>query len=318
DNSTRLVFLNPKNNGDTLSVNNENDFLLNWCWLNKNNSMVDEDYIANNNIEKYVVSIQKSGKGINNLSYSKELTRNSGEQLIISYLQLTKEEALNIGLEDGQSYTATVDVLNYANQLVKKVESPNFIFTIADDEEPTINIPVQALINYSFKGYPEIFPVINSEVIIEAFSTPRNETLNTTKYKTTNKPSSNKNTYNESFSIASLVARTNSMGQLDTTISIPEQYLKTDSIAFRIKLANDYYVDNNFELNYLNPSNGNLQVNFGTLTAKTYAYSLKLNVKKEFTNYKITRNESGVEVSLTDQESISIFGSSNQTSDQFQ
>ncbi|HNW50350.1 MAG TPA: hypothetical protein PKH79_04655, partial [Prolixibacteraceae bacterium] len=240
---------------------------------------------------------------------------------IQNHLQLTKDEALDAGFEDGETYKAFVSVFNHSNQLVKYVESPEFVFQIINDEAPVVKVPIQAVINYGFKNYPDIFPVSNSEVIIDAFKIKSSQNVSNKLLKSNSKYR-NKLTEiingEDYVKIASVVATTSSFGQLDTIIEVPLPYFETDSVAFRIRLANGYYVDKDFKLLFLKAASEDKTANFGTLTAKTYAYSLKLNVKKEFTSYKVVKNEKGVTVSMDEGTSVSLQGSSNQTDDQKQ
>ena len=327
--SINLVFLNPQQNSDTIEVNNENNLMMSWCWIKTTDSgkeFADQDVIAKRDLQKYVLTIEKSGSGSSDFSFSKEFEKIDSTGLIKNNFDLTKEEALSAGFEDGATYIATLSAYNGSKQKVKEVESPKFLFKLIEDEIPTLKISVQAVINYGFKNYPDIFPVTNSEVIIEAL-VPQNPKANLFKKsgnisKKLNLPSESINGEDLS-KIASVVARTSALGLLDTTIAVPVQYFENDSVAFRIRLANKYYVDKDFKPLYLKldlqDSLKNPIVNFGTLQAKTYAYSLKLNVIKKFALYKIVKDESGVTVSLVkDGTSTPLNGSSNETSDENQ
>lgn len=324
--SIQLTFLNPQQNADTVGVSSDKDLLINWCWITDTNvgsEIVDKEVIEEFDLDKYVFTIKKStGKG-SSFSFEREFLKIDSTGLIKSHLQLSKSEALDAGFEDETMYIANVDVYNSSNQLVKSVASAEFLFKIFKDEIPSIQVPVQAVINYGFKNYPEIFPVSNSEVIIEALV--RKNTENTViQYKKKsikdvgNMPSEALNGI-DYVKIASIVAKTNSFGQLDTIIAVPEQHFETDSVAFRIRLANKYYVDKDFKPLYLKSASEDIIANFGSLTAKTYAYSLRLNVKKQFTKYKIIKDENGVSVALNESETPTVLqGSSNQTNDENQ
>ena len=330
DTESTLMFLSPQekttDEADTLEVNNSNDLLLNWCWAKTISSGLeidDQTVIANNNLQRYVLSIDKINKTGKEFSYSKEFFKDDNTGLIKNNVQLTKADALNAGFEDGVTYRAKLDVYNSSNQQVISAESQDFVFLIIADETPMVKVPVNAVINYGFKNYPEVFPVSNAEVIIDALVVKKpvpaianhlgnafseiifspTEVLNGSEY----------------VKIATTVVTTGSMGQLDSLVAVPEQYFENDSVAFRIRLANNYYVDDDFPLLFVKASSNEIRANFGTLTAKTYAYSLRLNVKKEFTKYKIVQDESGVSVSLDQSETSPLIqGSSNQTTDETQ
>jgi TANFOR domain-containing protein len=324
--SVDFVFLNPSGKSDTLKVNNESDLLLNWCWTKKTNTgtkVADKEIIDGYGLQKYVLTLAKKQKGESNFSFSAEFQKIDSTGLIQNYLQLTKTEALDADFEDGVTYKAIISVFNSSNQLVRTTESPEFVFKIIKDEIPSIQVPVQAIINYGFKNYPDIFPVSNSEVIIEALisqnSKSRLKQVSSNDSKKQNSIPFKLPDGKNYVKIASIVAKTNAFGQLDTIIDVPEQYLESDSVAISIQLANSYYEDKDFKPLYLKKTMENLTANFGTLTAKTYAYSLKLNVKKEFTSYKIVKNKDGVTVSLEGEESsLNLKGSSNKTNDEQQ
>ncbi len=341
------------NNADTLDVNNEKNLLINWCWLKniQTTPQIMNSEIANEkNLLKYVLNIDGiKGK---NFKFKRELSKTDNSQAISqvqnadsltalqlakenSYgnakdyikslvsgngqipvsVQLTEQQALDAGFTDGQEYVATIETFDFQNISISKA-TQNFVFRQIKDEVPMFKIPIQAVINYGFENYPDIFPVSNSEVIIEALR-KRSKKLNTNKviknsqFFSDNLPcKSIKGT--DYIKINSIVAKTNSEGKLDTLIGVPQQYFETDSVAFSIRLANNYYVDNEFEQKYLTLAEAIKKegINFGPLTAKTYAYTLKVNVRKEFTSYTLEKDANSLTVSLAKDDKSNAFNSS--------
>ncbi len=310
-----LIFLNPKKmisgKTDTIKVNNENDMLVNWCWLKTVNAdssiIVDKNIIFAKNIQKYKLSIEKVKKVRSEKSsfvFNREFLKTDSTGLISNNLQLTDSQTLVAGFENKATYKATIKVIDFKNQVVETKVSPDFVFRRIADETTAFNIPVQAVISYNFKEYPEIYPVINSEVTIEAFKMQNSKSAANTQNPASGNlfsslPAEAIDGVNY-VKIASEVVTTDSIGKISAKFSIPAKYFDTDSVAYRIKIANPYFVDNDFEVIQIPVALKDSIVNFGNLVAKTYAYRLKLNVKKQFTKYNLVRSDDGLTVSLTE------------------
>lgn len=324
-----IVFLNPKKteNGkpDTLEVNNENDLLLNWCWLKTKNkdtvTVADKEIIQQKDLKKYTFSIERVKTTVKNspaFAYNAEFMKVDSTGMIKNFVQLSDSQAMAAGFVTNDVYRATLRAFDAKNKEVVTLVSPDFVFVKVADETPTFKIPLMATINYGFKNNPEIFPVINSEVTVEAFKMQNSSTsaniIGTDKSKLFNSlPAENIHGINY-VKISSAVFKTDSMGKLSAKLSVPQKYFDTDSISYRIKLANNYYVDKDFGMKTVPVSKKDSTVNFGYLTAKTYAYQLKINVRKEFKSYSLVRDEKGLSVSLTDKENL-FTNSSNQAVD---
>ncbi len=314
--NANFVFLNPKKlesgKKDTLRVNNENDMLINWCWLKKVTvnpdtvTVADSLIIKEKDLKKYTLHIDKvkTFKNDNSIfAYDTEFIKIDKTGMIGNLVQLSDSQATAAGFIDGNTYRATIKAYNTKNQLVTSLESPDFVYKRIPDELPTYKIPILAAINYSFKTYPEMYPVSNSEVTIEALKLQNSNTQanivlgnKTNLFKSLPAESVNGKNF---VKITSVVVKTDSMGKISTNITVPQKYFDTDSISFRIKLANSYYVDKDFKiLNIPVIKKDSFGANFGTLVAKTYAYQLKLNVRKKFTFYDLTRKDNVLTVSL--------------------
>lgn len=308
-----FTFLNPKKlshgKTDTLKVNNENKMLINWAWLKKidaDSSIVDDkNIILAKDIKNYKLSIEKIKKLKSEKSgiiFNRIFTKIDSTGLIENNLQLTDSQALAAGFEHNATYKATIIVVNNQNQEIKKSVSSEFVFQRINDETPTLKIPVQAVINYNFKGFPETYPVSNAEVTIEALKIQNSKSAANLQnassgYLFNNLPSETINGVSY-VKLSSEVVQTDSIGKVNAKFSIPEKYFDADSMAYRIKIANPYFVDKHFGIISKPVSYKDSVINFGNLVAKTYAYKLKLNVIKKFTQYNLVRNDQGLTVNL--------------------
>ncbi len=182
------------------------------------------------------------------------------------------------------------------------------------DGPPMQEISIQAVLKYGFKGFPEIYPVSNTDIIAEALVPVLNSgngdsspliTINDTSYK----------------KIASIALTTDDLGKISSQLPVPVEYMKNGIIYCRLLIGNQYYVDDDFKKEpvlyqdynisaeqasqNLNKGSGYYPqwaegrssfVDFGELTAKTYAYRLNVNVQKRFTSYFLTQDGSKVTV----------------------
>ena len=307
----KLMFLSPrilsnKNAPDTLKVNNQSDLMLNWFWTSNSNlkqstndtlKVNDFKIINDLGVQQYILAINKidvsnkAKKTDKSFSFTKIFTKNQNDS-IQNYLQLTNNEATDAGFEDGTMYKATLNVYDKSLKLLKTELSNNFIFKTIKNEDPLYYIPIQAILKYSFKNFPEIYSIKNSEICIEALKKQQGDNM------LKSLPAiliNNKNYVN----ICSSTLTTDTLGRVATKFAIPQKYFDTDSIYFRLKLSNKYYVDKDFKMISLAVSKkDSLMLSFGSLLAKTYAYQLKLKVTKNFSNYKLTKDEKGLKVEL--------------------
>jgi len=315
---SKFVFLNPisrkDNKTDTVKVNNENDMLINWCWvknITSDSSVVNDlEVINDSHLDKYVLKFKKkesaSGKsGTDNqiFTFSRTFQKSGTTGLFENSLQLNENQTIDAGFEDGAKYQATMDVYDTHNELVIEKTSPTFVFRRIKDEEPTLKIPFQAVVKYGFENYPEIHSVENTEVTIEAFKIQDQQTAikpfeNNENIYLNNLPSEKINGINY-VNIASKVVTTDDKGSISARIPVPKKYFERGSILYRLKINNRFYVDKDFaSITVPVDKKDSFNVNFGQLLAKTYAYSLKLEVKKNFPNYTLTRDQFGLKVEL--------------------
>ncbi len=313
--SSIFTMLNPQkfNTGkiDTLVVNNETNMLMNWAWVKKitNDSSIvdDKNIIQQKQIEKYQLSIEKTKKlksDKQNFVFKRDFMKDVTTKLIENSLQLTDSQALAAGFVDGGQYRATLKAYDTQNKEVGSTASVDFIFRRIANETPTFKIPVQAVVNYNFKDFPESYPVSNSEVIIDALKRQNSKTAANTAstengFLFENLPAENIDGINY-VKIASVTVQTDSLGKILTVLPVPQKYFDTDSVVYRLKIASKYYFDKHFGLIQKPVNYKDSVINFGSLTAKTFAYQLKLNVRKEFTQYNLVRNEQGLTVSLAE------------------
>ena len=305
-----LSFLNPNSQKDTLKANNESNLLINWSWLKQVR-----------NIEKGGMrsvmddSLSQAQKGIVkyelNIMPAKNITANTGQQpflfrreitqtkngVIDSYLSMSAAAADSAGFADGGWYKATLNAYNAHGEVVSSAKSDNFIYRRIKDEIPTYNVPVQAVVKYEFKDFPEIYPACITDVTVEAFTSNAHQSQAAQISQTDSKVAQNSDlpgvlirgkAYTR---VASATATTDSVGRLSLTVPVPQRYFRDDSIYYRVKLDNKYYVDKEFGMKGVSVNTKDSIVSFGQLTAKTYAYSLKLKVSKLFASYTLSSDD---------------------------
>ncbi len=330
--SSIFTLLNPRkfNTGkiDTLVVNNETNMLLNWAWVKKitNDSSVvdDKNMIQQKQIEKYqlnIVKLKKLKSEKQNFAFNRDFFKDNTSGMIENSLQLTDSQALAAGFVDGGQYRATIKAYDTQKKEVGSAGSVDFIFRREADETPVFKIPVQAVIQYNFKGFSESYPVSNSEITIEALKKQNSKTAANTAstdngFLFNNLPAENIDGINY-VKIASVTVQTDSLGKISAVLPISQKYFDTDSVAYRLKIASKYYYDKHFGLFHKPVNYKDSAINFGALTAKTYAYQLKLNVRKEFTQYNLVRDEHGLTVSLAEGTNVAQ-NASNQLGDESQ
>ena len=291
-------FLNPRslNKPDTLKVNDENALLINWGWIKeikKDSSALDDlEQIKNLNLQKYKLTIK-------NTANQKIITQNVFEkdenENIKSFLQMSQDDALKAGFYDNEKYVATIEAIDKTENTYKTFTSNNFVFRKIKGDTAIYDVKIRGVVNYSFKDFPEIYPVKNTEIVIEAFKKISDAS-------NTNTFISKKVKIGQFTSIATKTTTTNEIGAINASIQIPKEYFKADSIYYRLKIGNKYYVDTYFKTVAVSVQKKDDAVEFGTQIAKTYAYKLKLNVQKKFPSYTLTEDEKGLNVALSENE----------------
>ena len=313
DKKAQFAFFNPRDlkKADTIRVNSENNMLLNWGWIKEmseaNKDVVkpfDLEQIKLLNLNNYKLTIRRAFD--NDVLLEKSFEKDNTTGIIKNFLSAPKSDTEKAGFMDGEKYVATIDAYDTGKNLYKTFTSNEFVYkTIADDENYRIRL--NAVVKYDFKGFPEIYPVQNTEVTVEAFISglSKNKLVDSQnalgKYSATLPVAliDNKNY----IKIASHTSKTNVSGTLNDTLKIPKSYFNSDSIYYRLKINNKYYVDTHFPLKAVATSRvDSVAVEFGTQVAKTYAYTLKLNVTKKFGTYLMTKDNKGLTVQLTEAE----------------
>ncbi|MRS02631.1 TANFOR domain-containing protein, partial [bacterium] len=304
---------------DTVEVNMNQDFLINWAWVKTVTSdslaLTDAEMIQSLGIEKYVLDIKriKSNNTASPIAFSFSQTFNKdADGNIANKLQIAREAAKNAGFADGDIYTASIKQLGKTNNQIATYTSPEFVFR--ELKGPLMHeISIQAVLKYSFKGFPELYPVVSTDIIAEAM-VPVNQG-NTD-------PSPVITVKNRSFrKVASIVLTTDDAGKIDSKLPVPVEYMKNDTIYCRLSIGNQYYVDDDFDLKIVTHTDHSVSQNpleqesgqgsgeyykwaegrssfadFGEIVARTYAYRLNLNVQKRFTTYFVSQDGTKVTV----------------------
>ena len=309
DQLSTLTFLSPNSKTDTLKVNNESDLLINWNWLKRAKSyktglvQLDDSAVIRFKIDRYDLSIIPLDKGKNSKSDAPALLtrkiRKKYDGKIDSYLSMSAETADSTGFTNGGNYKAVLKAYDVNDQLVSSITSDRFSYKRLKDDVPMFYVPVQAVVKYSFKGFPDINPVANTEVTVEAFKQNRHN--NTNGFTNGVSPVVVIN-HKEYVSAGKVTGTTDSLGVFQTKVPVPRKYFTgSDSIVYRLKINNQYYVDKSFGMQSIPVwKKDTTLVNFGQLIALTYAYSLKLNVSKAYTSYNLVTDKNNLNVSLGD------------------
>ena len=304
---------------DTVEVNENQDFLINWAWVKTvtadSLALTDAEMIQSLGIEKYVLDIKRTKK--NNtasqatFSFSQTFNKDAGGN-IANKLQITREAAKNAGFADGDVYSASIRHFGKTNNQIATYTSPEFVFR--ELKGPLMqDISVQAVLKYSFKGFPELYPVVSTDIIAEALVPVNQGNAD---------PSPVITVKNRSFrKVASIGLTTDDAGKIDSKLPVPVEYMKNDTIYCRLLIGNQYYVDDDFDLKVVTHTDHSVSqdpseqgsgqgsgeyykwadgrssfADFGEIIAKTYAYRLNLNVQKRFTTYFVSQDGTKVTV----------------------
>jgi hypothetical protein len=250
---------------------------------------------------------------------------------IANHLSMSVAAADSAGFTDGNWYKAVLKAYNAEGKEVGSTTSDDFMYQKIKDETPVYNIPVQASLKYSYQGYGQIYPAGNTDVTVEAMVKSNKITRdmeNTTggfdevfvgkaamkqsSVSGKNLPStwsgkgaslSGKNIYTDDpyTTIVSGTTTTDEQGNVKLNLTVPQSYFAIDTIYYKIKVGNKYFVDKNFKVMAIASSRKDSDVvNFGQQVAQTYAFSLKLNVTKAYPNYKMSDKDGALNVKLGD------------------
>ncbi len=330
---SEFTFITPRklaqNRPDTVEVNENQDFLINWAWIKSvtpdSLAMTDAEMIQSLGIEKYVLDITrtKSNNPETSFSFSRTFNKDS-EGIIANKLQISKEEAIKAGFADGDLYTASIKQYGVNNNLIDSYSSPGFVFR--ELEGPLMqDVTIQAVLKYSFKGFPELYPVSNTDVVAEALVPSSPGDTGPSPVITVRKRNYKK--------VASLALTTDDLGKVSAQLPVLVDYMKNDTIYCRLLIGNQYYVDDEFDLRVVThqdhsvsddpasqngtpgsqgissqgstPGSGDYfmwaegrssSADFGEMIARTYAYRLNLNVQKRFTTYFVSQEGTNVTV----------------------
>ncbi|MGD0711687.1 MAG: hypothetical protein ABR968_10980, partial [Bacteroidales bacterium] len=298
DSNITLNFINPNSKKNFIEANSETNFLINWNWFNANFNpdtlFISDTIYKKFKVKKYQISVVNSAKIIKKsqkpVSFSRDI--NETNNMLISYLSLPVRTADSLGFVDSCWYQATVKAFDAQSHLVSTAASVDFQYRKIKDVEPSLQIPVSAVIKYIFKdSVGTLFNATNTPVEICVLK--KSNTVTATVPLTVINNVSYQN-------IAYASATTDNNGVIHTQISVPLLYLTGDSLYFRIQMPDKYYIDKNFSMLRIHAVNRDTSLSFGQQVALTYGYSLKLYVKKAYTTYLINENKGNLDISLQD------------------
>ncbi|MET0391581.1 MAG: hypothetical protein ABW019_00515, partial [Chitinophagaceae bacterium] len=238
----KLTFINPNAGQAWVGVNNENDFLVSWNWLNPNapaNILTDTTY-RQYGVTRYDVEfVPGKGNTQKAFSYKKALQLPSNGILPQSVV-LTEQAAYTAGFRNGQFYRAIVRAYNRDNQLVQQQTSVDFEYRSLTDAEPVRKAKLSAVIKYSFEGKQQQYAAGNTVVAVEAL-----------RLAAPGGPAWEVYTFIDGkkyVQLATASATTKADGSLETELSSPQKALTGDSIYFRAQMTGAYYYSAHFKM----------------------------------------------------------------------
>lgn len=317
---SNFEFFNPRkfnsNKPDTLKVNNQNNMLINWGWIQNfkkdSSKLVDIEQIKALNLQKYKLTLTRNAD--KKIIVDKVFEKNA-ENSIKNFLQLNKDETVSAGLKDGEKYFATIEAIDNKEKIYNTFKSNDFVFRLTKDEAEQIKLKFTGTLRYEYQKSPETYPVMHTDVIVNAYMKANSFNLPNNKMIKQSTPIEKIRGVDYQ-KIASQATTTDEKGMILDSLMIAQNLLGNDTLFFSVKIGNRYYVDKELPMakmpsiitDYIKDSVGNIiatnyrkdnNVSFGNLTAKTYAYKLKLNVNKKFTEYSIVNTGTGtINVSL--------------------
>lgn len=302
-----LNFLNPVayKGKDTVEVNSENPFVLSWNLFEGNlseqkNIVLDSATNKKYGVVKYVVKItpalHPSAKKPTDKNFNLFTSITPDAKNILHSNIIYKEDSADkAGFKENYWYNAIVSAYDKNGQLVVKNSSVDFLYKKSTDDELYANTSVHAVIKYSFKGFAEQYNAANTPVEIEAL-----QKVNAA----TNKPIIKINNV-DYISLAKASANTQSNGEVQVNVPVPVNEITSDSLYYRVALKGAYYIDKDFQLlsakaltKKHSTNRDTSYINFGQLVAKTYGYSLKVNVSKAFPSYRISSKNGSLDIKL--------------------
>lgn len=307
DNKLELDILNPVayKGRDTVEVNNDKPFLLTWNLFEGSLSKSDTIHIIDTlnkkyGVVKYIVKITPAlnpsakkpvDKGF---IYQTSLVPDVNN-VLHSNIKYDEANAAKAGFKENDWYNATVSAYDKNDKLVVQNSSADFLYKKTKDDEAYANTSIHAVIKYSFKGFPEQYNAVNTPVQVEAL-------------QKVNKPLAKpiiKIGNTEYYSVAKASSSTQKNGEVNVVVNIPISAINGDSIYYRVSLNGAYYIDRDFALlgnsapvKTKNTNSDTNYINFGQLVAKTYGYSLKVNVSKAFTSYRLNNKNGTLDIKI--------------------
>lgn len=289
----KLAFVNPNAQQTYVAVNNENDFLVSWNWFNPGaavNMLSDTSY-RQYGVTRYDVEFVP-GKNNNQKAFSfKKGLQIQSDGKLPQLVVLTEQAAYTAGFRNGQFYRAIVRAYDRNNQLVGQETSVDFEYRTTADAEPTLKAKVNGVIKYSFEGKAQQYPASNTPVELEALRLATGAAKPTEVYVFIN---------NKKYvQLAATTVNTKTDGSVEGELSFSPKVLTGDSIIYlRTKMTGAYYYSEHFKLLEAKMPPKDTALNIGQLVAKTFGYSLKLNVKRAYAAYAVNNKNEAMEITL--------------------
>jgi hypothetical protein len=288
----KLTVINPNGKQNFIPVNDDNDFMLAWNWIKDGANtavyQVSDTSYKKYGITKYNIEILPIDKPTTKTPADKKFSYKTSFVLqkdgLPQLLKKTETEADALGLKNGYWYKAVITAYDKYGTLVSATSSIDFEYRKVADKEKIMTAKIKAVLKYSFEGKAEQYNASNTPVEIEALQLIQGKSFGVIQKGASAK---------EFKQLATSSAHTDANGNLNIELSIPSKKITGDSIYYRVKMNGGYYVYDHFKVFSSETTADTLNLSFGQLVAKTYGYSLKLHVTKDFASYAVKENDKG-------------------------
>ncbi|MCZ2222571.1 MAG: hypothetical protein LC122_02960 [Chitinophagales bacterium] len=287
----KLSFIIPNKKLTEYKISNSKPLLLSWNWFDDNAKQdtvqVNDTAYKKYGATKYIITIKGISKPSNNQqtdkNFNKSYTITINNNTLSSKLQLTQKEILDAGMKLNYWYNATVESFDVNNNSIAKEQSVDFKLTNAIEETPSLITNIKGTIKYDYYGKPNLYNASNTPIEVRALRPFSSDAIEFPQIVLGNV------SYNI---IATQVTNTKKDGSFETNIKIPKN-LSDKDLVFQIKSLNAYYYSDSFPTIKQKLTKDSTFIIFGQLVAKTFAYTLNVEVEKFYPAYSIKQDADG-------------------------
>jgi TANFOR domain-containing protein len=289
--NVKLSFINPATS--LVTINNKKDLLFSWNWLQNNvaNQVITDTAFRKYKVESYDIKITAASEAKNKLidkAFNYQTTFVAiylhGQSSITHQLSKTQEQADSIGFKNNYWYKTAVIAKDKNGNVIATANSIEFKYSKINDEEPVYTTKVKANLMYSFEGKSGQYNAGNTPVEVQVLKKNYKPAPAGIGYQL--------NGFNYQL-VTTATGTTNATGELDVDVKIAQAKTNTDSFYYALNMTGGYYISKHFNVLAAKAVQKDTAVNFGQMIAKTYGYTLKVNVSKAYPSYLVKANKSG-------------------------